>query len=179
MKFIFFKNKYNRKYMGTSCSSIRALADLTDEDNTNPKNKKEEILLNIRNQFKKMENYIYILRNEDVHYRMTKLISMLNSINQLNPIIKVLEESVDDFNYEPLEKILNNLFENMWKGNKDAFYDNVIEANEFFRQNNIPKLSFITPTSTPTPVLLPRTEDFLFSHTPSLSLDGRPSSYNN
>lgn len=164
--------------MGASCSSTRDVADLTEEDNSKPKNKKEEILLNIRNQFSKMESYIYKLRNEDVHYRMTKLIFMLNAINQLNPVIKALEESVDNFNYEPLEKILNTLFENMWKGNKDAFYDNVIEATEFFHQNNIPKLSFVTPTPTPTPA--PRPEDTLSpSHAPSLSIDGRPPSVNN
>ena len=127
------------------CNSTRDVADIKNDDEDTPKNSKEEILLEIRNQFAKIETYIYKLRNEDVHYRMTKMIFMLNAIKELTPVIKTLEESDDNYQYDVLKDKFNLLFENLWKGNKEKFYDGVIEISEFFTIHHIPKFT-LTPT---------------------------------
>ena len=127
------------------CDSTRDVTDIKYDDEDKPKNSKEEILLEIRKQFEKIESYIYKLRNEDVHYKMTKMIFMLNAIKELTPVIKTLEESDDNYQYDVLKDKFNLLFENLWKGNKEKFYDGVVEISEFFTINHIPKFT-LTPT---------------------------------
>ena len=63
---------------------------------------------------------------------MTKMILMLNAIKELTPVIKTLEESDDNYQYDVLKDKFNLLFENLWKGNKEKFYDGVVEISEFF-----------------------------------------------
>jgi hypothetical protein len=117
-----------------NCDTHQEIIYLNEEA---PRNKKEEILLEIRNEFRKIEETIYRLRNEDVHYRMTKLIFMMNVIKELNPIIHVLENNKEKHDYQPLQEKIRELFTVFWKGEKDLFYHILFDINEFFVKNNI------------------------------------------
>ena len=74
------------------------------------------------------------------------MIFMLIAIKELTPVIKTLEESDDNYQYDSLKKKFNILFENLWKGNKEKFYDGIVEISEYFTINKIPKF---TLTHTP------------------------------
>ncbi len=74
------------------------------------KGRKEDVLTIVRLKLKELENEIINLRKEDVHFRMTRLIFLLNCINELIPIIKDIEDG-NDLEYFMLRDCFDEVFD--------------------------------------------------------------------
>lgn len=127
--------------MGVCCTKT----NFNDLDDDEPKNHKDEVLFMIRNNLKDLEEYIVKLRKEDVHYKMTRLIFMLNCIKDLVPLIKKIEDSSDHFNFSSLKTKFEEVFRAIWRNDREKCVNSILDIEEFFKINQIPQKMLATP----------------------------------
>jgi hypothetical protein len=89
--------------------------------NDSSKTEKEDLLQSIRTNLKLMDEYIQKLRKEDVHYRMTKLIFMLNSIKEILPFIRNIEDSNSSNDFNPVKIKFEEIFSSIWRYDWDKY----------------------------------------------------------
>ncbi len=96
---------------------------------------KEEVVQNIYAKLKKVEESIEKIRKEDVHYRMPRLMFMLNFLKEINPYLTMLEQSQENLDLEKIQEYFNELFEFLWKNDRDQFYYSIMKLSEYIKTN--------------------------------------------
>jgi hypothetical protein len=110
-----------------------------------PESKKDEVLLDIRNNLKKLEDYVIELRKEDTHYRTTKLIFMLNAIKEMSPLIRQIEDSSDSWDFYPIKPKFEEVFLSVERNDRDKCKNAIMDIREYFKNNKIPPKNIPVP----------------------------------
>lgn len=99
--------------------------------------RKEELLRAIRFNLHQMEEYIKKIKKEDVHYKMTKLLFLLNSTRHIIPFIKKIEESDEKSNYDYIliGKYFDDAFMSVWKNDRDQFDKDFLTITQIFNHS--------------------------------------------
>jgi hypothetical protein len=87
----------------------------------NHQGQKEEVLISIRNNLSKLEENIIKLRKEDVHYRMTRLMFLLNTLKDITPFIRVIEDSSSTLNLALVKDLFDEVFMSLWRNDRDNY----------------------------------------------------------
>lgn len=87
---------------------------------------KPDTLFYIRKNLNELEENIVKLRKEDVHYRMTRLMFLLNVMKDLTPLIRIIENNNDNLDYNSITSSFNDIFISVWKNDKNEYYSSLI-----------------------------------------------------
>lgn len=95
---------------------------------------REKVLGSVRKNLKALEEYIIKLRNEDVHFRMPRIIFLMNSLKDITPIIQKMENNPVLVS-EAVMAQFDELFLRLWKNDRTEYIEALDQINNSLRNS--------------------------------------------